>query len=45
VLDKNELMRAIWPDTVVEENNLNQIISALRRALGESRALEKSLRC
>jgi DNA-binding winged helix-turn-helix (wHTH) protein/TolB-like protein len=37
VLDKDELMQAIWPHTVVEENNLNQSISALRRALGESR--------
>jgi DNA-binding winged helix-turn-helix (wHTH) protein/TolB-like protein/Flp pilus assembly protein TadD len=35
VLDKDELMRAVWPDTVVEENNLSQSISALRRALGE----------
>ena len=34
---KNELMRAVWPDTVVEENNLNQTISALRRILGETR--------
>jgi DNA-binding winged helix-turn-helix (wHTH) protein/TolB-like protein len=37
VLDKDELMQAIWPHTVVEENNLTQSISALRRALGESR--------
>ena len=37
VLDKDELMQAIWPHTVVEENNLNQSISALRRALGERR--------
>lgn len=36
VLDKNELMEAIWPFTVVEENNLNQTISALRRVFGES---------
>src|SRR5713101_3194330 len=36
VLDKDQLMRAIWPDTVVEENNLNQNISALRRILGEA---------
>lgn len=36
VLDKEELMRAIWPDVIVEENNLNQNVSALRRALGES---------
>lgn len=37
VLEKEELLRTIWPDTVVEENNLNQNISALRRALGERR--------
>ena len=34
---KNELMRAVWPDSVVEENNLNQNISTLRRILGETR--------
>jgi TolB-like protein/Tfp pilus assembly protein PilF len=38
VLDKETLMRAVWADTVVEENNLNQCISALRRVLGEKRA-------
>jgi len=32
---KDELLRSVWPDTVVEENNLTQNISALRRALGE----------
>jgi TolB-like protein/tetratricopeptide (TPR) repeat protein len=37
VLDKDELMRAVWPDTFVEENNLSQIISTVRRALGEAR--------
>jgi len=37
VLEKEELIRAIWPDTIVEENNLNQNISTLRRVLGESR--------
>jgi DNA-binding winged helix-turn-helix (wHTH) protein/Tfp pilus assembly protein PilF len=35
VLDKDELMRAVWPNTAVEENNLNQNISILRRILGE----------
>jgi DNA-binding winged helix-turn-helix (wHTH) protein/TolB-like protein/Tfp pilus assembly protein PilF len=35
VLGKDELMRAVWPDTAVEENNLSQSISQLRRALGE----------
>src|SRR5271169_6787704 len=37
VVEKDDLMRAVWPDTVVEENNLNQNISTLRRVLGESR--------
>jgi DNA-binding winged helix-turn-helix (wHTH) protein/TolB-like protein len=32
---KSELMNVIWPDAAVEENNLTQQISALRRALGE----------
>ena len=34
-VNKDELMAAIWPDTVVEENNLNKNISALRQTLGE----------
>lgn len=34
-VSKDELMRAVWPDTVVEENNLTQNISALRKAFGE----------
>jgi TolB-like protein/Flp pilus assembly protein TadD len=38
VLGKDELMRAIWPDAVVEENNLNQNISILRRVLGDVRS-------
>src|SRR5690348_6176318 len=37
IVNKDELMRAIWPDTAVEENNLTQNISLLRRALGEGR--------
>ena len=37
VLDKEALLRAVWPDTLVEENNLNQNISTLRRIFGESR--------
>ena len=38
VLEKETLMKAIWPDTAVEENNLSQSISTLRRVLGEKRA-------
>ena len=37
VIDKDELMRRVWPDRVVEENNLTQNISALRKLLGEQR--------
>ncbi len=37
VVDKDELMRMVWPDAIVEENNLTQSISAIRKALGESR--------
>ncbi|MEO8541601.1 MAG: winged helix-turn-helix domain-containing protein [bacterium] len=37
VLEKDELIRAVWPDGFVEENNLNQNVSVLRRALGEAR--------
>jgi DNA-binding winged helix-turn-helix (wHTH) protein/TolB-like protein/Tfp pilus assembly protein PilF len=35
VIEKDELMREIWADSVVEENNLNQNISILRRVFGE----------
>ena len=37
VVGKDELMRIVWPQTIVEDNNLNQAISAVRRALGDSR--------
>jgi DNA-binding winged helix-turn-helix (wHTH) protein/tetratricopeptide (TPR) repeat protein len=36
VLVKEELMEKVWPDTVVEEGNLNRHISTLRKTLGES---------
>jgi|SRR5579884_4297701 len=35
VVPKDELMREVWPDTFVEENNLTVNMSALRRVLGE----------
>ena len=38
VLAKEIFIGAIWADTAVEENNLTQCISALRRVLGEKRA-------
>jgi DNA-binding winged helix-turn-helix (wHTH) protein/TolB-like protein/Tfp pilus assembly protein PilF len=36
VVSKEELMKRVWPDTYVEEGNLTQNISLLRKALGES---------
>ena len=36
VMTKKELMRLVWPDSFVEENNLAQNISILRKALGKS---------
>src|SRR5260370_30435150 len=35
VLDKDELMKIVWPDTFVEEGALARNISALRKALGD----------
>jgi serine/threonine protein kinase/DNA-binding winged helix-turn-helix (wHTH) protein len=35
VMSKDELMRRVWPDTYVEESNLAQNISTIRKALGE----------
>ncbi len=35
-VSKDVLMKAVWPDTFVEESNLTQHISMLRKALGES---------
>lgn len=36
LLEKDELMRRVWPDSFVEEGNLAQNISLIRRALGET---------
>jgi len=35
LLDKDVLMRALWPDLVVDENSLSQVVSSLRRALAD----------
>jgi Tol biopolymer transport system component/DNA-binding winged helix-turn-helix (wHTH) protein len=35
VVEKEELMRRVWSDSIVEEANLTVQISALRKALGE----------
>lgn len=35
VQGKDELLRRVWPDAVVEESNLTQTVFMLRKALGE----------
>lgn len=35
VVEKDDLMKRVWPDSFVEEGNLTQNISLLRKALGE----------
>lgn len=36
LIKKEEILSRVWPDTIVEENNLNKNVSLLRKALGES---------
>jgi DNA-binding winged helix-turn-helix (wHTH) protein len=36
VVQKNDLMHKVWNDVAVEENNLTQSISALRKILGDN---------
>jgi DNA-binding winged helix-turn-helix (wHTH) protein len=36
VMDKEEVLRRIWPDAVVEESNLAQNVFTLRRTLGDT---------
>lgn len=38
---KDELLKQVWPDTFVEENNLTQNIFLLRRVLGDERPAPK----
>src|SRR3954462_1872614 len=33
LLDKDAMMRALWPGLIVDENSLSQVVSGLRRAL------------
>jgi DNA-binding winged helix-turn-helix (wHTH) protein len=44
VVDKQELMDILWPDSEVEENNLSQSISAVRKALGERTGEQKYIK-
>src|SRR5690348_4532352 len=35
LVEKDQLMKAVWPDSFVEEGNLTQSVSILRKSLGE----------
>jgi predicted ATPase/DNA-binding winged helix-turn-helix (wHTH) protein len=39
LVSKEEIFRRVWPETIVEENNLQVHMSALRKTLGEDRDL------
>jgi DNA-binding winged helix-turn-helix (wHTH) protein/TolB-like protein/Tfp pilus assembly protein PilF len=41
LVEREDLMRAIWPDTFVEDGNLNFNVSMLRKALGTNDAGEQ----
>src|ERR1700745_532784 len=43
IVSKNELMERVWPDRIVEENNLQWQISALRAAFGADRNLIRTV--
>ncbi len=36
IIEKDELMKRLWPDSFVEEGNLSVQVSTLRKALGET---------
>src|SRR5262245_15612547 len=36
LMEKDALMKAVWPDAVVEEGNLSKGVFLLRRALGDT---------
>jgi serine/threonine protein kinase/TolB-like protein/Flp pilus assembly protein TadD len=38
LVEKEELLRRVWPDVVVEEGNLTQHVFTLRKLLGETQA-------
>lgn len=43
-LSKATLMATVWPDVFVEENNLNQAITSIRKVLGDSNQAGRFIR-
>ena len=44
LVEKDELLNYVWPDTHVSEDSLTQSISVLRRTLGEDAVLGRDAR-
>jgi DNA-binding winged helix-turn-helix (wHTH) protein len=40
IVEKDDLLKTIWPDTFVEESNLSQNVFSLRKVLGELECIE-----
>jgi TolB-like protein/DNA-binding winged helix-turn-helix (wHTH) protein/Flp pilus assembly protein TadD len=40
IVEKDDLLKTIWPDTFVEESNLSQNVFSLRKVLGEPECIE-----
>jgi Tol biopolymer transport system component/DNA-binding winged helix-turn-helix (wHTH) protein len=41
LVEKESLLKEVWPDSIVEEGTLNRSVSVLRKALGESASGQK----
>jgi DNA-binding winged helix-turn-helix (wHTH) protein len=36
IVERRRLLQTVWPDRIVEDNNLNQCVLAIRKVLGET---------
>src|SRR5262249_52606068 len=43
-MDKDELLKTLWPDSFVAESSLSQLVTEVRRALGDSAREPKYIR-
>lgn len=41
LVTKGELLETVWPDTIVEENNLGKAVHAIRQCLGDGKGEQK----
>jgi DNA-binding winged helix-turn-helix (wHTH) protein len=43
LLHKDELLRQVWPEAIVDENNLARQISSIRKALSEDQNIQQHI--